>query len=215
MPEYLNSSLRASNFAGNKALPWRVAPVTLVSPCPPQFFSPPKTSRPFLGPTQPVFLYSKNVQTLFGAHPASFSLLQKRPDPLWGPPSQFFSPPKTSRPSLGPTQPVFLYSRNVQTLSGAHLASFSPPKTSRPSLGPTQPVFLYSKNVQTLSGAHPANFSLLQKRPDPLWGPPSLQFNVYRGSFLAVNRPGRDDDHSPPPSANIHNAKSCAFSTPV
>ena len=163
MPEYLNSSLRASNFAGNKALPWRVAPVTLVSPCPPQFFSPPKTSRPF----------------------------------------------------LGPTQPVFLYSRNVQTLSGAHLASFSPPKTSRPSLGPTQPVFLYSKNVQTLSGAHPANFSLLQKRPDPLWGPPSLQFNVYRGSFLAVNRPGRDDDHSPPPSANIHNAKSCAFSTPV
>jgi hypothetical protein len=58
-------------------------------------------------------------------------------------------------------------------------------------------VFLSSKNVQTV------------------WGPPSLQFNVYRRSFPAVNRPERDDNHSPPPSADIQNVKRCVLSTPV
>ena len=36
------------------------------------------------------------------------------------------------------------------------------------------------------------DFALLQKRPNQLWGSPSLQFGDYRGSFLGVKRPGRE-----------------------
>jgi hypothetical protein len=40
-----------------------------------------------------------------------------------------------------------------------------------------------------------------QRRPDRLWGPPSLLHNRYGGG--GVKRPGREVDHSPPPSAEV------------
>ena len=43
------------------------------------------------------------------------------------------------------------------------------------------------------------------KRPDGLWGPPRLLFDGTYGSFLAVKRPGRDADHSPPCRAEVKN----------
>jgi hypothetical protein len=39
--------------------------------------------------------------------------------------------------------------------------------------------------------------------PDRLWGPPSLLYNGYRGSFPGVKRPRREADHSPPTSAEV------------
>jgi hypothetical protein len=39
-----------------------------------------------------------------------------------------------------------------------------------------------------------------------LWGPPSLLYNGYRGSYpRGKARPGRDADHSPPSSAEVEN----------
>jgi hypothetical protein len=40
-------------------------------------------------------------------------------------------------------------------------------------------------------------------RPDRLWGPPSLPYNVYRVSLPGIKRPGRDVEHPPPSSAEI------------
>jgi hypothetical protein len=34
--------------------------------------------------------------------------------------------------------------------------------------------------------------------PDRLYGSPTLSFDGYRGSFLGLNWPGRDVNHSPP-----------------
>jgi hypothetical protein len=42
--------------------------------------------------------------------------------------------------------------------------------------------------------------------PDRLWGPPSLLYNGYRGSFpRGQSVSGRDADHSPPSSAEVKN----------
>jgi len=49
------------------------------------------------------------------------------------------------------------------------------------------------------------DFSLLQKRPEWLWGSPSLQFNGYRRFFPGVKRPGRKVNHSPPSSVEVKN----------
>jgi hypothetical protein len=38
---------------------------------------------------------------------------------------------------------------------------------------------------------------------DRPYGPPSLQYNGYRVSFLGVKRPGRDADHPPASSAEV------------
>ena len=46
-------------------------------------------------------------------------------------------------------------------------------------------------------------FSL--KRLNLLWGPLSLLFNGYRGSFLGIKQPGREVDHSLPFSAKVNN----------
>jgi hypothetical protein len=44
------------------------------------------------------------------------------------------------------------------------------------------------------------------RRPDRLWGPPSLLYNEYQGFFPSgVKRPGREADHSPPSSAEAKN----------
>jgi len=43
------------------------------------------------------------------------------------------------------------------------------------------------------------------KRPDRLWGPPSLLFDGTWGSFLEVKRLGRGADHSPPCRADVKN----------
>jgi hypothetical protein len=41
------------------------------------------------------------------------------------------------------------------------------------------------------------------RRPDRLWGPHSLLFNGYRGSFHEMKLPGREADHLPPTSAQV------------
>jgi len=43
------------------------------------------------------------------------------------------------------------------------------------------------------------------KRPDRLWGPPSLLFNGYWVSLPGLQRPGREDVHSLPFSAELKN----------
>jgi hypothetical protein len=41
------------------------------------------------------------------------------------------------------------------------------------------------------------------KRPDRLWGQPTLLFNGYYGSFPRAKRPARELDHLPACSADI------------
>jgi hypothetical protein len=60
----------------------------------------------------------------------------------------------------------------------------------------------------TVWGSNPHSgkkFFSSPKRPDWLWGPPSLLFNGYRGSLSGVKRPGREVNDSPPCSAEIKN----------
>ena len=48
-------------------------------------------------------------------------------------------------------------------------------------------------------------FSLAPNRPDRLWGPPSLLFNVHRGSLHGVKWLGRDVNPSLPSSSEVKN----------
>jgi len=51
--------------------------------------------------------------------------------------------------------------------------------------------------------------------PDRLWGPPSLLYSGYRGSFPGAKaRPGRDTDHSPPSSAEVANEQELYLLSP-
>jgi hypothetical protein len=53
------------------------------------------------------------------------------------------------------------------------------------------------------------------KRPVRLWGPSSLVFNGYRGSFPGVKRPQREVDHSSPSSAVVRNEWSYTSAPPI
>jgi len=50
--------------------------------------------------------------------------------------------------------------------------------------------------------------NVLQNRPDPFWGPATLLFSGYPGSFPGVTRTVREVDHSPPSSAEVKNGYS-------
>jgi len=54
-----------------------------------------------------------------------------------------------------------------------------------------------------------------KKVPDPLWGPPSLLFSIYGGSFSGLNRSGRPDDHSPSSSAEVKKDWSRTSTPPI
>jgi hypothetical protein len=59
------------------------------------------------------------------------------------------------------------------------------------------------------------NISLLQKRPDKLWGPPSLLSNGYQESFLAGKRAKRKAYQSLSFSAEVKNEKPYSATPPV
>jgi hypothetical protein len=68
----------------------------------------------------------------------------------------------------------------------------------------------YGLDDRANRGSTPARdkgFFLQPLSPDRLWGPPSLLYNGYRGSFPpgVKARPGHDADHSPPSSAEVMN----------
>jgi hypothetical protein len=51
-------------------------------------------------------------------------------------------------------------------------------------------------------------------RPERLWDSPSLLSNGYQGLSLGVKRPGREADHSPPPSAEVKECVQLYFHSP-
>jgi len=48
-------------------------------------------------------------------------------------------------------------------------------------------------------------FSLIQKCPGQLWGPPSLLFHGYQGSFPRVKELEHEVNHLPPSSTKVKN----------
>jgi hypothetical protein len=63
----------------------------------------------------------------------------------------------------------------------------------------------YGWTVRNSNPGRGKRFFFSTNRPDRLWGPLSLQFNEYRGSFPGIKQPGCDVDHSPPSGAQIKN----------
>jgi hypothetical protein len=57
--------------------------------------------------------------------------------------------------------------------------------------------------------------SLTLDRIDQLWGPPTLLFDGYRGSFSGVRRPRREMGHSSPSSAEDKNESSYNSTPPT
>jgi hypothetical protein len=53
------------------------------------------------------------------------------------------------------------------------------------------------------------------KRSDCFWGPPSLLFIRYRGSFPRLKRPGREDDHSTLSTFEVKREWSYSSTTPI
>jgi hypothetical protein len=52
----------------------------------------------------------------------------------------------------------------------------------------------------TVGWSNPGGGEILRTRPERLWDPPSLVYNLYRVSFPTVQRPGRGVNQPPPPS---------------
>jgi hypothetical protein len=57
-------------------------------------------------------------------------------------------------------------------------------------------------------------FSLQNVQTGP-WSPPIFLLSGYRGSFLMVNRPGREANHLGPCSAEVMNEGSCNSTAPL
>jgi hypothetical protein len=58
----------------------------------------------------------------------------------------------------------------------------------------------------TIQGWNPGGDKIFRTRPDRPSGRPSLLYRTMgTGSFPGVKRPGRGDDHPPPPSAEVEN----------
>jgi hypothetical protein len=58
-------------------------------------------------------------------------------------------------------------------------------------------------------------FIPLEKRPGRPWGPRSLIFSGFLGSFPAVKRPNRELDRSPPSSVKLKKEWSCTSAPPI
>jgi len=55
----------------------------------------------------------------------------------------------------------------------------------------------------TVSGSNPGGGDILCTNPVLPWGPPYLLYDVYRLSFQAAKRPGREVVYPPPSSSEI------------
>ena len=60
----------------------------------------------------------------------------------------------------------------------------------------------------TVRGSNPGGGEIFRTCPDWPWGPPSLLYNGYRLFQGGKERPGRDADPSPPPSAVVKKEQS-------
>ena len=69
----------------------------------------------------------------------------------------------------------------------------------------------------TVRGSNPSRYKrhFSPKRPDPLWGPPSLLFSAHRCSFAGLNRPEREVYHIPPFNAVVRNEWSYTSRLPI
>jgi len=51
--------------------------------------------------------------------------------------------------------------------------------------------------------------------PERLWGPPSLLFNGYGGSFSGGKAAGGEAEHALPSSAEVKNVWGCSSTPPI
>ena len=75
----------------------------------------------------------------------------------------------------------------------------------------------FLKKIDKDRGSNPSRSTRFYspKRPDRLWGPPSLLLNGYRVSFPRVKWPLREVNHSPPSSAEVKNKWSYTSTPPI
>ena len=109
----------------------------------------------------------------------------------------------------------FIFISSSDLLFFPFLTSFSPLSLS-PSLYVYHNLFGFTLPENRLRSGRPGiripvgeTFFSSPKRTDRLWGPPTVVFNGYQGSFPDVKRPECDVDHSPPSSVDVK--KSCAI----
>ena len=68
----------------------------------------------------------------------------------------------------------------------------------------------YVVTGRTVRGLNPGSDKMLfssPQGPDSLWGPHTLLFSAFLGSFLEVSRPEREEN-SPPSSVEVKNERS-------
>jgi len=68
--------------------------------------------------------------------------------------------------------------------------------------------------IQGSNASRGRGFFLSPNCQNWLWGPPSLLFKGYQGSFLGVKQWGVEVDHSPPFSSKVKNDRSYASTPP-